>query len=144
MYRGSRTFHRWLGLGASIFLVLIAITGFFLANKDRFGWLRPPPAKAQEIQSAGEVISIQQAVEAAFALGHPELQRFDQIDRVDYRPGKNIFKVISNDDYREVQVDGKTGKVLSSSFRYDQLTEDFHDMSFFSDVAKLWLLPSWP
>ncbi len=103
--------------------------------------MQPPPAEAQMFEDPSEIISIDQVIKSAFSLGLPELQSVKDLDRVDYRPKDNVFKVISNEGYREVQVDGKTGRVLTSSFRNDQLFEDIHDMSFFSDLAKNWLLP---
>ncbi len=140
MYHGSRVWHRWMGAGAALFLASIAVTGFLLANKGRLSWMRPPEAKGGAFEQLAEVVTLDQAAQAAFALGHPELQSHKDIDRIDYRPKHNIFKVISKDGYREVQVDGKTGEVLSSSFRTDQLTEDIHDLSFFGDFFHEWLL----
>ncbi|MCW5943746.1 MAG: PepSY domain-containing protein [Fimbriimonadaceae bacterium] len=141
MYHGSRIWHRRLGAIAAVFLVLIAGTGFLLANKARFSWMRPPEAKGGAFERLTEVVSLDQAARAAFALGHPELQTHRDIDRIDYRPKRNIFKVISKTGYREVQVDGKTGEVLSSSYRTDQLTEHVHDLSFFGDAFHGWVLP---
>ena len=34
----------------------------------------------------------------------------EAIDRIDYRPGSNIFKVVTNEGYLEVQVDGAAGQ----------------------------------
>lgn len=141
MYRNSRQLHKWTGICIAIFLLLISGTGFFLATKDRFDWMRPPEADAVKVESAAELVSVEAAVNSAFALGHPELQSFKDIDRVDYRPKSNIYKVISRDGYREVQVDGKTAQVLSSSFRNDQFMEDLHDFTFFAELAHAWLLP---
>jgi len=135
MYRFSRQMHRWVGITAALFLLLISVTGFLLANKGRFAWMRPPEANAEKVSAPVEIVSVARASEAAFALGHPELRSMKDVDRVDYRPKSNIFKVISKEGYREVQVDGKTAKVLSSSFRNDQLTEKLHDLSFFGDIA---------
>ncbi|HEY0867498.1 MAG TPA: PepSY-associated TM helix domain-containing protein, partial [Fimbriimonas sp.] len=106
MYRSTRQLHRWAGILAAIFLLVIAFTGFALANKKRFAFLQPPPAQAQPISDASEIVSVEAAVAAAVALGHGDLKSLDDVDRVDYRPGDNIFKVISNKAYREVQVDG--------------------------------------
>jgi uncharacterized iron-regulated membrane protein len=142
VYRGARQTHKWIGIVLSLFLALLAVTGFFLATKKKFSWMQPPPAEAIKVANAAEIISVEQAVKAAYGTGHKELQSLEDIDRVDYRPGDNIFKVISNDGYIEVQVDGKTGKVLSDSFRNDQLMEDIHDLSFFADLAHTWLLPT--
>lgn len=141
MYHGSRTWHRRLGAIAACFLVLIAVTGFLLANESRFPWMRPPEAKGGSFDALSEVVPLDQAARAAFALGHPELQSHRDIDRIDYRPKHNIFKVVSKDGYREVQVDGKTGEVLSSSFRTDQFAEDIHDLSLLGDIFHDWVLP---
>lgn len=141
MYRASRQLHRWVGIVAALFLLLVATTGFLLANKGRWGWMRPPEVQAEKFEAASEIISIDRALQSAFALGHPELKTIKDIDRVDYRPKSNIFKIVSKEGYREVQVDGKTGKALSDHFRNDQFTEDIHDLSFFGDTAHDYFLP---
>ncbi|MCW5933460.1 MAG: PepSY domain-containing protein [Fimbriimonadia bacterium] len=141
MYHKIRSWHRYAGLIASLFLVIIASTGFMLANKSRFDWMRPPAREGEAVQSLAEIISIEQAVQAAIDLNTPHIRSAKDLDRVDYRPSKNIFKVISKTGYLEVQVDGRTGTVLSQSFRMDQLTEDIHDFSFFSEVMHNYWLP---
>ena len=93
MYRGSRQLHKWAGATLAVFLALIAFTGFFLAIKKTVAWMQPPPAEAQKFADPSEIISVKQAIDAAFALGLPELQKVEDLDRVDYRPGDNIFKV---------------------------------------------------
>ncbi len=141
MYRSSRQLHRWIGIVSALFLAVIAVTGFLLANKARIGWLRPPEVQAQEVAGAREVVSVHTVTNAAIALGDPHLLTMKDIDRVDYRPKSNIFKVVSKDGYREVQVDGATGKVLSHAARNDQLVEDIHDLSFFADWTHALFLP---
>lgn len=127
-----RSWHRTAGLTACLFLFVISVTGFLLANKARFDWMRPPARQGADVLAMSEVISIEQAIEAAIGLNRRQIRGHKDVERVDYRPGKNIFKVISHDGYLEVQADGKTGQVLSASFRTDQLTEDIHDLSFFA------------
>jgi uncharacterized iron-regulated membrane protein len=141
MYRTSRQLHRWVGIIAALFLLMVATTGFLLANKSRWAWMRPPEVEAQKVEVPSEIVPVERAVAAAFALGHPDLKTMKDVDRVDYRPKSNIFKVISKNGYQEVQVDGKTATVLSHSFRNDQLTEDLHDLSFFGDLPHDWFLP---
>ncbi|MGV3617274.1 MAG: PepSY domain-containing protein [Fimbriimonas sp.] len=141
MYRTSRQLHRWVGIVAALFLLMVATTGFLLANKSRWAWMRPPVVEAQKVESSAEIVSVERAADAAFALGHPDLKTMKDVDRVDYRPKSNVFKVISKNGYQEVQVDGKTGAVLSQSFRNDQLTEDLHDLSFFGDLPHDYFLP---
>lgn len=103
--------------------------------------MRPPEHEGQKIESLQQTVGLDRAARAAFALGDSRLQTMKDIDRIDYRPKSNIFKVISKTGYLEVQIDGTSGKVLSSSFRNDQLAEDIHDLSYLGDWAHDWVLP---
>lgn len=141
MYHRIRGLHRWAGLTAALFLLVISATGFLLATKGTFGWVRPPEKDGSEIASLSEVVSVEQAANAAFAVGFPELRERKDIDRIDYRPKSNVFKVVSKEGYREVQVDGKTGLVVQVAQRNDQLAEDIHDMSYFADWLHAYWLP---
>lgn len=141
MYHRLRSLHRWVGLIGSIFLIVIAATGFLLATKGSIGWIRPPEKDGTKITSLDSVVTPGIAANAAFALGIPELKTMDDIDRIDYRPGSNVFKVVSNEGYHEIQVDGSTGQVLNRAFRVDQLSEDIHDMSYFGDAFNTYWLP---
>ena len=140
MFHFFRSIHRWIGLTAALALLLIASTGFLLATKDTFGWVKPKTHSGEDFGSLDEVVSLHQAAEAAFALGIPELRSKDDIERIDYRPEKNVFKIVTFKGYHEVQVDGKTGKVVNVAKRVDQLAEDIHDFRYFSE--KLHLLGS--
>lgn len=141
MYRFLRVVHRWVGLFASLFLLTIAVTGFLLATKGTFGWVRPPEREGQPIDSPAEIVSIDQAMRAAFGAGLAQLSDVSDIDRVDYRPKSNAFKVLSKAGYHEVQVCGKTGDVLQVASRVDQLSEDIHDLSFFRPELHAYVLP---
>jgi uncharacterized iron-regulated membrane protein len=141
MFRQTRTLHRWTGVVLAIFFIIIAVTGLLLATKSTLGWIRPPEANAEKVESLAGVVSVDAAAQAAFAQNLPELKTAKDIDRIDYRPKLNIYKVLSKEGYHEVQVDGKTGKVIQVSQRVDQLAEDIHDLSFFSDALSKYGLP---
>jgi hypothetical protein len=68
---------------------------------------------------------------------------WDDVNRIDVRPGKGVAKVWLKSGY-EVQVDLGTGSVLHSAYRRSDLIESLHDGSFFAgDWTKLGLfLPS--
>jgi uncharacterized iron-regulated membrane protein len=142
MYHKTRSLHRWIGFLASLFLAVISVTGFFLAMKDRFAFMRPPVQDAAKLERVEEILPVSQVLSIAFGAGHAELSEVGEVDRVDYRPGDNVFKVVSKDGYREVQVDGTQGSIVSDAFRNDQMMEDIHDMSFFADLAHGYLLPT--
>jgi uncharacterized iron-regulated membrane protein len=141
MFAKWRAVHRWVGLLNAVFLLLIAVTGFLLATKSRVSWVRPAEQRGAEVASMSEVISVDEALKSAFAEGIPELKEKKQVDRVDYRPGRNVFKILSKEGYHEVQVCGATGTVLQVAKRTDQFVEDLHDLSFFSDNLRDFLLP---
>jgi uncharacterized iron-regulated membrane protein len=141
MYHRLRTLHRWIGLVSSFFLMTLAVTGFLLATKKTTGWVRPPERDGAKIESLAEVISVHDATSAAFTLGIPELKAKRDIDRVDYRPKSNVFKIVSKEGYHEVQVCGKTGEVLQVAHRIDQFVEDIHDLSLFADSMNGYFLP---
>lgn len=140
MFRLLRVLHRWIGLVASLFLLTISITGFLLATKSTFGWVRPPERDGAPMESLDQAVSVHRAADAAFSVGLEKLARREHIDRIDYRPKSNVFKVVSKEGYHEVQVCGATGKVLQVASRNDQLSEDIHDLSFVHDsLNKYWL-----
>lgn len=142
MLRRFRVLHRWLGLGGSIFLAVISLTGFLLAIKKRSDWIQPATSKRGEVTSLAEVVSLDQVGRAAFALGLPELKGPQDVNRFELHADKGIFKITSHEGYREVQVDARTARVLSTGVRRDQFFESLHDLSFFSDAMRDWVLPA--
>jgi len=140
-YRFLRTAHRWVGLVCSLALLVISLTGILLATKSWLGVVRPPEAEGAKISGPHEIVSVDRVVAAAFSVGINELREIKQIDRVDYRPKRNVFKVLSKEGYHEVQVCGKTGKVLQVASRVDQFTEKIHDMSIVGDGFREFALP---
>lgn len=142
MYHRIRSLHRWIGFISCLFLAVISVTGFFLAMKGQFAFMRPPVQEAAKMERPEEILPMAEILRIAFDAGHPELSEVKEVDRVDYRPKDNVFKVVSKDGYREIQVDGTQGKIVSNAFRNDQLMEDIHDMSFFADAAHGYLLPA--
>lgn len=141
MYHRFRSLHRWIGVLAGLALLLIAGTGFLLATKKTTDWIRPLERKGTPVETLQEVVTVDAAAQAAFALDLPEIQSLKDIDRIDYRPKSNVFKVVSKKGYKEVQVDGATGKVLNVAKRNDQFIEQLHDFSWFHDYANLYGLP---
>ncbi len=64
---------------------------------------------------------------------------WDDVNRLDVRPGRGVVKVWLHNGY-EVQVDLGTGAVLQTAYRRSDLIESIHDGSFFAgDWTKLGL-----
>lgn len=141
MYRSFRVLHRWAGLLGSLFLVLIAVTGFLLALKRRFVWIQPPTAQGTLANDFSNAAPLDAITGAALRLGLPELQGPEDIGRMELHSDRGIYKLISERGFHEVQVDAVTAKVLSVGRRNDQLIEAIHDLSFFSPWVRDWVLP---
>jgi uncharacterized iron-regulated membrane protein len=141
MYHFIRKFHRWIGVIIGLVIILIASTGILLALKREFAWIQPPTLAGEKTEDFKDVISIEEAITIALSQGLDDLSEISHIDRVDYRPNKNVFKVVSGAGLHEVQVNGSTGEVLSIGLRRDNLFEAIHDLSFFSEFLRKFFLP---
>ncbi len=141
MYKWLRNLHKLIGLFACLFLCALSLTGFFLAMKSRFGWIRPEAQSGTEYASTAELAPIHVVLDAAFSAGFEEVKTVEDIDRLELHAEDRIWKVLSKENYREIQIDGVTGEILSRGQRNDQLLEQLHDFSFFSDTLHDWVLP---
>lgn len=132
--------HRWVGIALSLSLIVIAGTGLLLLLKKQFEWIQPPTQKGVEGE-VGDFISLERLVEVVLAANNPNFQSFDDIDRVDFRPGKRVHKVRSKHNYAEIQVDAVSGAILSQDSRTSDWIEQIHDGSFFGDPVHDYLMP---
>lgn len=131
-YKFFRLTHRWLGIFFAVVLLNISVTGLLLLEKKQFEWIQPPTHVGAQGQMQ-DFISTQQVLEAVLAQGHADFQSVDDIDRIDFRPGKRVHKVKSEHNHTEMQIDAITGKVLHTAVRRSDVLEALHDGSFFGD-----------
>lgn len=134
------TTHKWTGIVLATVFLLISVTGFLLLLKKDYDALHPPT----ELGAAGELadfVSLQRVLGAVLAREHPDFRSMDDIDRVDFRPGRRVHKVRSKHHHSEIQVDAVTGEVLSVGSRTSDWIESLHDGSFFGAWAHDWLMP---
>ena len=132
--------HKWTGIVASALILVTATTGILLLVKKQFAWIQPPTQSG----AAGEpddFLPLQDALAAVLALEHPDFASVDDVDRIDVRPSKRVYKVRSEHHYAEVQVCAITGTVLSVDTRPSDLLEKIHDGSFFAGWFHDWLMP---
>lgn len=141
MFQFWRRAHRLIGVVACVFLFGIAVTGFLLALKREISWMRPTEVPAEPVAAASELVSMETVMNSVWALNMPELKTMKDVDRVDYRPKQNVFKVVSKVGYKEVQVDGGTGAVLNVADRNDTFVESIHDMSWFHEALRTFWAP---
>lgn len=130
--------HRWFGLSLAILLSISALTGVFLALKKEINLIQPSTQKGEstDLSSWMPLEQLQELAQAALHTNQPT-QINNQVDRIDVRPNKGMIKVLFAKGYWEVQLDGKTGKVLSIARRHSDWIEALHDGSIISDGFKL-------
>ncbi|MCK4999401.1 MAG: PepSY domain-containing protein [Anaerohalosphaera sp.] len=140
-YKLFRVTHKWFGIIFAVVLLNVSVTGILLLEKKNFDWLQPPTQKGQT-GNVEDFITQQQLFKAVFEQGHVDFKGIDDIDRVDFRPGKRVHKVQSIHNNSEIQVDAVSGKVLSVSVRRSDLIESLHDGSWFGNWVNAILLPA--
>jgi uncharacterized iron-regulated membrane protein len=133
--RANWWFHLVGGLAASVYLVILSITGVLLNHKQPLGFMATSPdvaERAEDFQS----VSLLGMVDAAVLSRGPEFSSAD-VKSLDYRP-EGYAKVRFSDNEYEVMVDAADGTVLESSRRWDVWIEDLHSGLLFGE--KGWLL----
>jgi hypothetical protein len=135
----NRKIHRWAAVATALPVIIIIASGLVLQVKKSFSWIQPPTKRgvSQEL-----VLSFDEILTAVSKIPEVSLQSWEDINRLDVRPGKGIIKVRGNNNM-EVQLDSKTGDVLQIAVRRSDVIESIHDGSFFHSNFKLWVfLPS--
>ncbi len=132
--RNARRFHFWAALIISLPLLIVILSGLVLQVKKEFDWVQPPTQKGQ-----GQLtLSFDEILQRVKTVPQAEISQWDDIDRMDVRPGKGIIKVQANNRW-EVQLDGQSGEILHVAYRRSDFFESLHDGSWFHDAAKIWL-----
>lgn len=131
----NRRTHYWLSLVVLFPLAVVAPTGVLLQLKKQLTWVQAPEHRG----SGAPAVALPALLDTLRA--HPALgvQTWDDVDRIDVRPGKGLVKVTTLTDAtgrQEVQVDAATGRVLQVAHRRSDLIESLHDGSFFGDGAR--------
>ena len=109
------------------------LTGIVLQLKKQSYWIQPGTQTGAE---RVPMLSFAEILDIAKSAPEAEIQSWDDIDRLDVRPGKGILKVRAKNRW-EVQMDTATGDILQVAFRRSDLIESLHDGSFFHEGVKL-------
>ncbi|MFG0285678.1 MAG: PepSY domain-containing protein [Phycisphaerales bacterium JB039] len=133
--RWSRRLHRWGAIASALPLGVILATGLILQLKKDVDWVQPPTARGA---GGPPSVSFDAILAAARSVDQAAIETWDDVDRLDVRPGRGIVKVRANSRW-EVQVDTATGEVVQVAYRRSDLIESIHDGSWFHDAAKLWI-----
>lgn len=140
VFRSIWLLHRWLGIAAGLVLLVTASTGLLLLIKKDYAWIQPKSMKCAE-GSVEELQSLQNVYQAVLALGLPQFAGEDDIERIDFRPDKRLFKVISRHEHCEVQVCAISLRTSGTGERRSDWLESLHDGSWFGDFAHNRLMP---
>jgi hypothetical protein len=132
----NRKVHHWASFFAAIPVLVIIASGILLQMKKQWDWVQPPEHRGTGTVPAIDLHQLMTALQGVPALG---VTGWDDVDRIDVRPGRGIAKVTLMSRW-EAQIDLGTGKVLQTAFRRSDLIESIHDGSFFAgDWTKLGL-----
>ena len=131
----SRDLHRWGSILALLPIVIIIGSGIVLQLKKESAYIQPPTQSGAHSQPT---ISFDRILHVAGTVPQAGVESWDDIDRLDVRPGKGMVKVRAKNGW-EIQIDATTGDVLQVAVRRSDLVESIHDGSYFHDSFKLWV-----
>jgi uncharacterized iron-regulated membrane protein len=140
LYKLVRHTHKWIGIILSVAFINMAVTGFLLLAKKKYEWIQPPTREDAKGDTE-DFINVQHLFEIVLNQGHEDFKSCEDIDRIDFRPNKRIYKVQSKYNHSEIQVGAVTGTVLSEDQRLSDMLEDIHDGSFIGAWIHDWFMP---
>lgn len=132
----NRKTHYWLSFAIAVPMLVMIATGLLLQMKKQWDWVQPP-----EVRGTGTspVLDLEAILASASTVPGMNVQGWDDVNRLDVRPGRGMVKVWLNNGW-EVQVDLGTGQVLQTAYRRSDFIESIHDGSYFAgDWTKLGL-----
>lgn len=128
----TRKLHRMGAIVIALPLIVIIVTGLLLDFKKQAAWIQPPTQRGSATELS---LPWPQVLSAVKAIPEAQVNDWNDIDRIDARPGKGVLKVRCASGW-EVQLDGASGAVLSSQKRRSDLIEELHDGSWFHGKVK--------
>jgi hypothetical protein len=130
----NRKIHYWISFGAALPMIVMIGSGLLLQSKKHWAWVQPVEQRGTGTAPSIDLEGILAALKSVPAM---QVQSWDDVNRLDVRPGRGVVKAWLMNGY-EVQVDLGTGKVLQTAYRRSDLIETIHDGSFFGgDWMKL-------
>ncbi|MDG1418726.1 MAG: PepSY-associated TM helix domain-containing protein [Maricaulis sp.] len=132
-----RQIHYWLSLVVMVPLAIMLLAGLFLMLKKEVSWIQPP-SQTGIMSDQAPALSMDDLLLRARAVPEAEIAGWEDVARIDLRPGRGMAKFLSQSDW-EIQLDTATGDVLSSAYRRSDWIEALHDGSYFADWVKLFV-----
>lgn len=143
--RFARRLHKWVGFSLALAMTVLSVTGAFVAWKKQVEYLQPTTRVGQTAggdMNLGALLPPAQIAASVLAMDLPEAQDLSQIDRIELRPAKRMYKVRleARNAWRspvELQFDAHSGALLNQGVRGDQLWMDLHSFAVFGELTKL-------
>ena len=130
-----RVTHKWIAIAVAAPLILFIATGIFLQVRKPVEWIQPQSARGSAIFEPA--VTPGQVLDAVRGVPRMKVQTWDDLTVLDYRPRKGIIKVRTPEEF-ETQVDAKTGEVIKSGQRWNDIVMKVHDGSSWG--GRLWLM----
>lgn len=129
--RISRKIHRISAILLFFFFFFVAITSVLLGWKKHSGDYLMPETREGTSADLAEWMPLQKLDSIALSVYTKSFttEAEPQIDRMDVRKEDGIIKFTFKDSFKEVQLDGVTGSVLSVGTRRSDFIESIHDGS---------------
>lgn len=136
--RISRKIHRTSAVLLFVFFFFVAITSVLLGWKKHSGDYLMPQTKKGTSSNLDHWMPLHQLDSIAVLVFSKSFtaEPSPVIDRMDVRKENGIVKFTFKNNYKEVQLDGVTGEVLSVGVRRSDFIESIHDGSFLDDYFK--------
>ncbi len=131
----NRKVHYWASFGAAVPVLVMIASGLLLQSKKHWSWVQPVEHRGTGSVPVLDLEAVLTSVKAAGL----DVRGWDDVNRIDVRPGRGVAKVWLKSRW-EAQVDLGTGRILHTAYRRSDLIESIHDGSFFAgDWTKLGL-----
>lgn len=124
----NRKIHYWATVVVALPVLVIIGSGLMLQLKKHWSWVQPEEKRGTGTSPRIDLEGVLAAVQRESGLN---VAGWDDVNRIDVRPGRGIAKVWLKSGW-EVQVDLGTGRVLQNAYRRSDLIESLHDGSFFA------------
>ena len=132
--RNYRNLHKWVAIPLLIFLFNTGVTGLLLGWKKEAQLL--PELQKGITSQPKEWISLKEIDSISKEYWAQQNKKNVFISRIDIRPEMGIAKILYKNNFMELQIDCKTGEILSTSKRNSDFIEKLHDGSIIDYLFK--------
>lgn len=126
VYRFVRKTHLWVSIIVALPLLLRLVTGVALQVRKPVDFIQPTTEVG--VARYEPEVTHAQILAALKAVPEMRVDGWKDVKQIDYRPKKGVLKIHNYHDL-ETQVDAKTGEVIRTSKRWNNLLARIHDGS---------------